>query len=601
MANTDLQKFCDELRVKISIVDVVGSKIKLVRKGREYQACCPFHNEKTPSFTVNEAKGFYHCFGCGAHGDIIKFEMDANGLSFIEAVEKLAHKVGMQLPKLNPESKEQAEKRATAYDIMEMAVKFFEKNLRLPIGREALDYLYARGFDDGIINKFRLGFAPNNNGLKAQLVSRGVTEAEMAELGLLAIPEDKNRQSHDFFRNRVMIPIMDKRGKVIAFGGRVMDKSQPKYLNSPETPIFNKRRILYNLNYARENGYDAQRLIICEGYMDVIAMDKYGIGYAVAPLGTALTEEQISEAWKVVNEPICCFDGDSAGVRAAIRSVDRVLPILKPGYSLQYAFLPDKQDPDEFLKEKGTEEFLKVVTDTLPLKDVLWKKITEGKQLDTPEQKARIEKELKEEVAKIADETVKSYYVQDVKNKIYSELIEKQRPQRPKTQFVSQKNKLQSLARTIKTDLDDLVAKYIVSAFVCFPQLVEEYEERLLDFSVKDEGLRRVYETILEIVREDDEIREEAKLVQILEEKGFGALLKEKIDTRVLKRQSPDIIKMRKDLDGRIIEVQLKQLEADIRECKRLLESGNFNNDDYLRYEALKKERNALLQESEAF
>ena len=601
MANTDLQKFCDELRAKISIVDVVGSKIKLVRKGREYQACCPFHNEKTPSFTVNEAKGFYHCFGCGAHGDIIKFEMDANGLSFIEAVEKLAHKVGMQLPKLNPESKEQAEKRATAYDIMEMAVKFFEKNLRLPIGREALDYLYARGFDDGIINKFRLGFAPNNNGLKAQLVSRGVTEAEMAELGLLSIPEDKNRSSHDFFRNRVMIPIMDKRGKVIAFGGRVMDKSQPKYLNSPETPIFNKRRILYNLNYARENGYDAQRLIICEGYMDVIAMDKYGIGYAVAPLGTALTEEQISEAWKVVNEPICCFDGDSAGVRAAIRSVDRVLPILKPGYSLQYAFLPDKQDPDEFLKEKGTEEFLKVVTDTLPLKDVLWKKITEGKQLNTPEQKARIEKELKEEVAKIADETVKSYYVQDVKNKIYSELIEKHRLQRPKTQFVSQKNKLQSLARTIKTDLDDLVAKYIVSAFVCFPQLVEEYEERLLDFSVKDEGLRRVYETILEIVREDDEIREEAKLVQILEEKGFGALLKEKIDTRVLKRQSPDIIKMRKDLDGRIIEVQLKQLEADIRECKRLLESGNFNNDDYLRYEALKKERNALLQESEAF
>ena len=601
MANTDLQKFCDELRAKISIVDVVGSKIKLVRKGREYQACCPFHNEKTPSFTVNEAKGFYHCFGCGAHGDIIKFEMDANGLSFIEAVEKLAHKVGMQLPKLNPESKEQAEKRATAYDIMEMAVKFFEKNLRLPIGREALDYLYARGFDDGIINKFRLGFAPNNNGLKAQLVSRGVTEAEMAELGLLSIPEDRNRSSHDFFRNRVMIPIMDKRGKVIAFGGRVMDKSQPKYLNSPETPIFNKRRILYNLNYARENGYDAQRLIICEGYMDVIAMDKYGIGYAVAPLGTALTEEQISEAWKVVNEPICCFDGDSAGVRAAIRSVDRVLPILKPGYSLQYAFLPDKQDPDEFLKEKGTEEFLKVVTDTLPLKDVLWKKITEGKQLNTPEQKARIEKELKEEVAKIADETVKSYYVQDVKNKIYSELIEKQRPQRPKTQFVSQKNKLQSLARTIKTDLDDLVAKYIVSAFVCFPQLVEEYEERLLDFSVKDEGLRRVYETILEIVREDDEIREEAKLVQILEEKGFGALLKEKIDTRVLKRQSPDIIKMRKDLDGRIIEVQLKQLEADIRECKRLLESGNFNDDDYLRYEALKKERNALLQESEAF
>ena len=384
MNNTDMQRFCDELRAKISIVDVVASKVKLVRKGREYQACCPFHNEKTPSFTVNEAKGFYHCFGCGAHGDIIKFEMDANGLTFIEAVEKLAHKVGMQVPKLSKESKENQEKRASAYDIMEIAAKYFEKILRLPEGREALNYLYARGFDDGIITKFRLGYAPSNNGLKALLASRGVEEKEMAELGLIAIPEEKSRSSHDFFRNRVMIPIMDKKSKVIAFGGRVMDGSQPKYLNSPETPVFNKRRILYNMNYARDSGFDAKTLIICEGYMDVIAMDKYGIGYAVAPLGTALTEDQIMEAWKIVNEPICCFDGDMAGKRAAVRSVDRVLPILKPGYSLQYAFLPDKMDPDEFLKSKGKDEFLKTLSDTTALKDLLWNKTLDGKKIETP-------------------------------------------------------------------------------------------------------------------------------------------------------------------------------------------------------------------------
>lgn len=601
MAATDLQRFCDELRAKISIVDVVGSKVKLVRKGREYQACCPFHNEKTPSFTVNEAKGFYHCFGCGAHGDIIKFEMDANGLTFIEAVEKLAHKVGMQLPKLNPESKEQAEKRASAYDIMEMAAKFFEKNLRLPVGRAGLDYLYARGFDDEIIGKFRLGFAPGNNGLKAALSSKGVSDAEMSELGLLTMPE--NNRPHDFFRNRVMIPIMDKRGKVIAFGGRVMDGSQPKYLNSPETPVFNKRRVLYNLNYAREKGFDAKRLIICEGYMDVIAMDRYGIGYAVAPLGTALTEDQIQEAWKVVNEPVCCFDGDGAGIKAALRSVDRVLPILKPGYSLQYAFLPDKQDPDEFLRAKGAEEFLKIIGNAQPLKDLLWRKTLEGKLIDTPEQKARIEKEVKEEVAKIADETVRGYYVQEMKGKIYQELLSRPKQERADKRDYSrqQKPKAASFIREAKTDLDDLVAKYIITAMLCYPQLVEEYEERLLDFAVKDDDLRRLYEAILEIMRDNPEIKDEAELSAKLDDLGLVHILRQMTDSRILKKQCPDVIKMRKDLDERIVEIQLKQLEADIRECKRVLESGSFNDEDYLRFEALKKERNALLQENDGF
>ena len=598
MSSTDLQRFCDELRAKISIVDVVGSKVKLVRKGREYTACCPFHNEKTPSFTVNEAKGFYHCFGCGAHGDIIKFEMEANGLSFIDAVEKLAHKVGMQLPKFNPESKEEAEKKATAYDIMEMAAKFFEKILRLPAGREGLDYLYARGFDDEIIKKFRLGFAPGNNGLKAQLSSHGVSDKEMEELGLLTIPE--NNRPHDFFRNRVMIPIMDKRGRVIAFGGRVMDKSQPKYLNSPETPVFNKRRILYNLNYARDKGFEAKRLIICEGYMDVIAMDKYGIGYAVAPLGTALTEEQIQEAWKVVNEPTCCFDGDLAGIRAAVRSVDRVLPILKPGYSLQYAFLPDKQDPDEFLRAKGTDEFIKIVTDTMPLKDLLWRKNLEGKRVETPEQKAKVEKDIREEVAKITDETVRNYYIQEMKRKIYTEL-------RDHNTFVKNRNVTEnykkehknSLINTTKTDLDDLVARYIISAFVCYPVLVEEYEERLVDFTVKDIKLRDLYERILEIIHDSPEIKEEVELATKLDDCYNDVSWRKFVDLRILKKQCPDIIKMRKDLNERIIEVQLKQLETDIKECKRILETGNFNDDDYRRFESLKKERDMLIKENE--
>lgn len=602
MTNTDMQRFCDELRAKISIVDVVASKIKLVRKGREYQACCPFHNEKTPSFTVNEAKGFYHCFGCGAHGDIIKFEMEANGLSFIDAVEKLAHKVGLQVPRLTPENKEQAEKRASAYDIMEMAAKYFEKILRLPEGREGLNYLYGRGFGDDIISRFRLGFAPNNNGLKALLKSRGIEEKEMAELGLLAIPED-GRQSHDFFRNRVMIPIMDKRGKVIAFGGRVMDKSQPKYLNSPETPIFNKRRILYNLNYARDLGYEAKRLIVCEGYMDVIAMDKYGVGYAVAPLGTALTEEQIQEAWKVVPEPICCFDGDSAGVRAAIRSVDRVLPLLKPGYSLQYAFLPDKMDPDEFLKAKGKDEFLRTVTATTPLKDLLWRKTLEGKTIDTPEQKALVEKEIRAEVALIKDEVVRGYYIREMQNKIATELkggAESSNPRKVVNNkpYAAKNNK--SVISTIKTDLDDLVARYIVSALVCYPQLIEEWEEKLLDFGIKDDKLRQLYETILNIAHEGRDLQTEGQLETALKDKGISEDWKNLVDLKILKKQCPDIIKMRQSLNSRLIEVQLKRLDADIREVKAKLESDNFTTEDYERYEALKNEKNVLLNTLDA-
>ena len=594
MATTELQKFCDELRAKISIADVVGQKVKLTRKGREYTGLCPFHNEKTPSFTVNEAKGFYHCFGCGAHGDIIKFEMDANGLTFMDAIEKLGHKVGMVLPKLSHESKEQIEKRNSAYDIMEMACKFFEKNLRLTGGQEALNYLYGRGFDDAIIAKFRLGFAPNNNGLKAQLSSKGISEQEMAELGLLTIPE--GRRSHDFFRNRVMIPIIDKRGKVIAFGGRVMDGSQPKYLNSPETPVFNKRRILYNLNNARDAGYEAKNLIICEGYMDVIAMDKYGISYAVAPLGTALTEDQIAEAWKVVQEPVCCFDGDSAGVRAAIRSVDRVLPILKPGYSLKYAFLPDKQDPDEFLKAHGQEEFLKVVNDTMPLKDLLWKKNVDGQPLNTPEQKALLEKNIREEVAKITDETVRGYYAQDMKNKIYHEIGRGAWRQQDKNNHFGKTEKVTiSLASSVRTNLDDLVAEFILSALIAYPQLIEEYEEKLLSFEIKSSKLKELYNALLDLMHEGVTFEDTEDLLKRLTDKGFAEVLQKNIELKMLKKQCPDVIKMRQNLDERILEVQLKQLENDIRECARQMESDESFAEAYSRYETLKKERDALL------
>lgn len=601
MATADLQKFLDELRSRVSIVDVVGGKVKLTRKGREYQACCPFHNEKTPSFTVNEAKGFYHCFGCGAHGDIIKFEMEANNLPFMDAIQKLAAKVGMQVPRLSHESREEIEKRASQYDIVEMAAKFFEKCLRLPEGRQAMDYLANRGFDEAIITKFRLGYAPNNNGLRALLASKGISDNEMAELGLISIPDDRNRRPHDFFRDRVIIPIMDKRGRAIAFGGRIMGDGQPKYLNSPETPVFNKRRILYNLNNARDKAFEARNIIICEGYMDVIAMDKFGIEYAVAPLGTALTEDQIQEAWKVCPQPTLCFDGDNAGIRAAVRSVDRALPILKAGYSTRYAFLPDKMDPDEYLKAKGRDEFLKIIADTVPLAELVWRKNIQSKDISTPEQKALIEKNIMEEVGKIADEKVRGYYIQEMKNRIYEEFGRsawKERRyhsadyQKKNRSSVQNKNPVQSHG---KASLDELVLNFVLAAFVYYPELIAEYEEKMSYFDFNSPKMRSMFDNMVEICSDDESIKF-VDMFKRLSERGFEKDLGSLWELDMLKQQNPYVFKIRSEIDTKIIEVQLKQLENEIRECLRIIQtSESFPEEVYKRYESLKKEKEALL------
>lgn len=596
MANVDLQKFCDELRARLSIVDVVGSKIKLLRKGREYQACCPFHNEKTPSFTVNEAKGFYHCFGCGAHGDIIKFEMEANNLPFMDAVKKLADKAGLPMPVLSKEQHDEHEKKKSLYDIMELACKFYEKCLRLPDGARGMEYFHRRGLDDEVIRRFRLGYAPNNNGLRAHLAAQNVSDADMNELGLLTIPEDTSRRPHDFFRDRVMIPIFDKQGRVIAFGGRIMGDGQPKYLNSPETPIFNKRRILYNMNNARDKGFAARNLIICEGYMDVIALDRYGFGYAVAPLGTALTEEQIQEAWKITPEPTLCFDGDGAGIKAAIRSVDRALPILKAGYSLKYVFLPDRQDPDEFLQAHGHDAFADYLKNTTPLVNLLWKKNIDGQPLSTPEQKALVEKNIRGEVAKIVDETVRNYYQQEMRNFIYNELgqgawLKKRQAQKAQT-ATPKKPKQEARPRPA---LDELVLKFIISAMLYAPELIAEYEEQISMFDIRNSRLRAMLDIIFE-TSHNNEAPTAIQVRQDLEQAGFDREVKNLWELQMLSQQKPYPAKLRTEINTKIAEVQLNQLENEIKECLRIMQtSESFPEEVYNRYETLKKEKLSLL------
>jgi len=587
---TDLQKFLEELRSRISIVDVVSSKVKLTHKGREWIGLCPFHSEKTPSFTVNEAKGFYHCFGCGAHGDIVKFEMDANNLPFIEAVRKLASKVGMELPKLSKENAAEAQKRASLYDIMEFAAKFFERTLYLPEGQNALNYLYRRGFDEKIVKKFRMGYASSNNALKAYLQGKGIDLKELVELGLATIPEDKTRSPHDFFRDRVMIPIMDRQGRVIAFGGRVMSDLQPKYLNSPETPIFNKRRVLYNMNYARDNAYAAKRLIISEGYMDVIAMDKYGFNYAVAPLGTALTENQIMEAWKVNSQPLLCFDGDNAGIKAALRSVDRALPILKAGYSLRYIFLPEKMDPDEFLKAKGQDAFEKILGDSVPLVDLLWNKNFDGFKADTPEEKALLEKNLMEEVALIKDEKVRGYYQQEIKKRLYEKFGQNQWQRKEDHVKKPQKRKPESRV------VNDVVLRFILAALICEPKLIGDYEEKIMMFDIKDESLKSLLAAVLDYYEDREENND---ITEYLTTAGQKDIIAKLWEIPMIKSQNFTISKLKEELDDKIVEVQLEQLERDIRECANSL-ARNFSDETYIRFQTLKNEQKALLELKDA-
>lgn len=410
--------FLDELRDRIRISEVVGSKVKLIRRGREHTGLCPFHSERTPSFTVNDDKGFYHCFGCGAHGDAIAFLVEAEGLNFRDAVERLAARAGLPLPTPDPEEARRAERRATLQDANELAAKWFSAQLQGAAGWEAMAYLRRRGLTEDTIRDFRIGFAPPlRTGLAEALAARGVTPALAAEAGLLIQPEDGGAP-FDRFRNRVMFPILDNRGRVVAFGGRAMDDAPAKYLNSPETPLFHKGRMLFNLFAARGEARKRSEILVVEGYMDVISLAQAGFPHGVAPLGTALTEEQMQELWRVAPEPVLCFDGDAAGRRAAARAVERALPHLKPGHSLRFALLPEGEDPDDFVKGRGADAFTALIAESRPLSDMLWEILGESHPADTPERRAGLEQAAWSAVSRITDPKVRKFYEADFRNRI---------------------------------------------------------------------------------------------------------------------------------------------------------------------------------------
>lgn len=413
--------FLDELRARVSLSDVVGRKVALKRRsGAEYYGLCPFHGEKTPSFTVNDKKGFFHCFGCGEHGDVISFVVKTEGLSFPESVEKLAREAGLPVPRASPQERERAERASTLQEVVEQAARWFQKQLRLPVGRHGLDYLRGRGLSDETIDDFRLGFAPDSrDGLLGALKREGVPVDKLVEAGLVIRPEERGREPYDRFRGRVMFTINDRRGRAIAFGGRVMGQGEPKYLNSPETPLFHKGANLYCLDRAREASTRDQPVIVAEGYMDVIALHGAGFTGSVAPLGTALTEGQIGELWKLADEPYLCFDGDNAGRRAAQRAADRALPLLRPGKSLRFLALPAGEDPDSLVRARGPEAIRRILGLARPLTDVIWELETEGKPVDTPERRASIRRAVEDRANQIDDPIVKDAYRREFRDRLY--------------------------------------------------------------------------------------------------------------------------------------------------------------------------------------
>ena len=502
--------FLDELRARVNLAELVGRRVRLARRGREHMGLCPFHNEKTPSFTVVEDKGFYHCFGCGAHGDAIGWMMQAEGMAFPEAVERLASEVGLAVPQSSPEERARASRQAGLMAITDAAAAWFEAELRTARGRGALDYLHGRGLDDATIARFRLGYAPDTRtALRGALTKAKdgarIEEAGLIEAGLLIAPEGGG-QPYDRFRGRVIFPITDARGRVIAFGGRVLGQGEPKYLNSPDTPLFHKGQVLYGLATAREAARKSGRVVVVEGYMDVIALARAGLAEAVAPLGTALTESHLELLWKLVPEPILCFDGDAAGSRAAARAADRALPALKPGCSLRFAMLPAGEDPDSLIARDGRGAIEAVLDRAVPLDRLVWQIETAGGRLDTPERLAGLEKRLEDRARQIADGKVQAQYLSAFRGRVREATWAARRPPR----VGAAKGVARGVARAAfppgvpvaRADPQMLAARQEGGLALCFinhPTLLEEFAEELAQIAFSDVRLDKLRLELLKI------------------------------------------------------------------------------------------------------
>ncbi|MFO1260028.1 MAG: DNA primase [Sphingomonadaceae bacterium] len=473
-------QFLDELRARTTLSTLIGKSVKVTKAGREYKACCPFHNEKTPSFTINDEKGFYHCFGCGAHGDAIRWMTDQRGLPFMDAVKELADAAGMEVPALDPRAAKKAEAAKGLHEAMAAAQDWFVEQLGGIEGAEARAYLDKRGISDATRRTFGFGFAPDSRG-KLKTALRDFPEALLIEAGLLIQPEDRKREAYDRFRGRLMIPIRDARGRVIAFGGRIIGAGEPKYLNSPDTPLFDKGRTLYNIDKALAASRTAGRVIVVEGYMDVIALTQAGIHECVAPLGTALTEHQIERLWKMAYVPILCFDGDNAGQKAADRAALRALPLLQPGHSLNFVTLPGGMDPDDLVKAKGAAGFKACLSAAMPLVERLWQLEHSAAPVATPEARAGLQQRLNEHATAISNELVRREYERSFKDRFWAEFGWKKQERTAARSFIARsRDEIRSGdLSNMAARIERMVKRAILLGLSRYPALLYSHREQI--------------------------------------------------------------------------------------------------------------------------
>jgi DNA primase len=470
--------FLDELKARLQVSDVVGRRVKLKKSGREWKGLSPFQPEKTPSFFVNDQKQAWFDFSSGKNGNIFDFVTETEGVSFPEAVERLASLAGLPLPRTSREEEQREERQKSLYDVMELATKYFEQNLASNVGAQARGYLSDRAIAPSTSVEFRLGYATSNRfGLKEYLGSKGVSVADMIETGLLIAGEDIP-VPYDRFRDRIIIPIHDQRGRVIAFGGRVLKGDvQPKYLNSPETSIFHKGSVVFNFHRAREPAHRAGSVVAVEGYMDAIAIYQAGIKSVVATMGTAFTEEQITTLWRLSSEPVICFDADRAGIAAAHRSIDRILPVLTVGKSFRFVFMLEEKDPDDLIRERGVEAFKSLLVGSLPLWDVLWARETEGVNVKTPDTQATLEKKLNALIRTIRDSSVQTAYIRTCRLQLadlFWQAVRGGKSKKEPSQLVSNELKLELKGR------EHGVQKVLLGMLVHYPDFLDEKQDKIL-------------------------------------------------------------------------------------------------------------------------
>lgn len=460
------RNFTDELRERLSIVDVVGRRVPLVKKGQNYWGCCPFHNEKTPSFSVNEDKGFYHCFGCSEHGDIISFVMKSENVDFKTAITELAAQAGLKMPDYKPKPAAQVAREESYYQIMSGACDIYQKLLFEPMGATALEYVRRRGFTDEMIQRYRIGYAPKNN-----IIANKFVNVKQENLMATGMCRRGDYGMYDFFRDKLMFPIFNARGQIVAFSGRCLDGSEPKYINTTDTELFHKRKTIFGFNFARDAIHRANRSIVVEGQIDAIQMQCHGFPETVAPLGTALTEDHISMLCKANRNIIFCFDGDAAGQKAAARACDIVMPFLRDTSDVRFAFVTGGKDPDEVLKSGGDAAMQKIIDASTGLTDFLWNLANTGFNVSTPGGRTQAEKFLKQKTDKITDQHLRAEYEQEYNQRIFN-------------QWHKWKRQSQNIPKIDMPGVDDITKKTVIFIVNQYPEIAERYGDFLATLNI---------------------------------------------------------------------------------------------------------------------